>query len=352
MAPPLTVALLSCWPPSVAAGSGTTVSQNQLIEALKAVEVDASILYTSRFAGTAAELAAREARNQALGGGLEGYDAVLGFDGEGWLWAAVARSAPFVAFCEAVLSQVLPFEEGAAAAVLRAQAGWERAAAHSAEAVVARSSFAAECLVSDYDVDPARITVLPVPFDLDGWRSQLPALPKEPLVLAAGHTYRRKNYQGLLAAWPEVHRRRPDAELVLVGAGPDLVELRKRASSLRGVRMPGHVSYEQLLELHARASVFCHPSLQENFGIAVVEGLASGAGVVTHTQAAVLENTAGLPGTWAVDAREPGVLAAALLEALESPAPWPPSRLASLAGRLAPARVGRQLRDLIESLRR
>ena len=42
------------------------------------------------------------------------------------------------------------------------------------------------------------------------------------------------------------------------------------------MQLLGHVSFAELLSLHARASVFCHPSRQENCGIAVVEGLASG----------------------------------------------------------------------------
>ena len=89
--------------------------------------------------------------------------------------------------------------------------------------------------------------------------------------------------------------------------------------------------------------------MQENFGIAVVEGLASGLGVVVHQQPAVVETVSGLPGAWVADTRVPERLAAALLEALDGPPSWPDTRLDGLRARLAPATVGRQLRGIIEA---
>ena len=341
------IGILSCWPPSVTAGSGTTVSQERLVAALAAAGVEAELVYPSRFATTPAGLGERQRLNEALAPELARFEAVLGIDGEGWRWAERPRSKPYVAFCEAVLTEVLPFEEPASAELLRAQAGGEGAAARAADAVVARSGFAAERVAAAYGVPPEGISVLPIPFDVDAWRGLLPAGEKEPLVLAVGHAYARKNYGGLLAAWPAVAAARPEARLCIVGTGPESAGLQAAAAEQRSVSLLGHVPYAELLALYARAGVFCHPSLQENFGIAVVEGLAAGAAVVTHRQPALLENTAGLPGTWAVDAADPAALAHALITALAAPAPWPDSRLEGLRRKLDPARVGRQLRELL-----
>ena len=159
-----------------------------------------------------------------------------------------------------------------------------------------------------------RITVLPIPFDVAAWRSSLPPLAKEPLVLGVGHLYPRKNYRALLQACPPVRARRPRARLAIVGTGPEQEELEALAAAAQGAQLLGHVSFQELLGLYAQVLAFCHPSFQENFGISIVEGLASGCSVVTHHQPAALESTAGLPGTRAVDARQPEQLAQALLD--------------------------------------
>lgn len=342
------VGIVSCWPPSVAAGSGTTVSQQRLVEALATAGVAAELVYTSSFATSPAELENRRRLNASLN--LDRYQTVLGIDGEGWLWAP-KRRVPYVAFCEAVLVEVLPFESSESAQVLRAQAEWEGAAAQTADAVVVRSQFAAARVTESYGVPRDRLSVVPIPFDIGGWQASLPALPKEPLVLGVGHLYARKNYRALLEAWPVVAAARPEARLVIVGTGPESAALRRRAGALPSVTLAGHLPFADLLELHAEARVFCHPSLQENFGIAPVEGLASGANLVIHHHPAMIENAAGISGVWAVDARHPSNLAQALIEALDAPAPVGRERLDSLRVKLDPVRIGRQLRALLEACR-
>src|SRR5207244_4185954 len=177
----------------------------------------------------------------------------------------------------------------------------------------------------------------------DRWAARLPSIEREPIVLAVGHAYPRKNLTTLLRAWPEVARQRPDARLVVVGHGPEQEKLYQLALGQRSVDVVGHVTFDELQDLYARAQVFCHPSLQENFGIAVVEALASGLGVVAHQQPAVMETVSGIPGTWIADARQPVRLAASLLEALDGPPVWPAARLAELQARLDPAAVGRRV---------
>jgi phosphatidylinositol alpha-1,6-mannosyltransferase len=169
-------------------------------------------------------------------------------------------------------------------------------------------------------------------------------------VLAVGHAYPRKNYEALIRAWPLVARQRPDARLVLVGHGPEQPKLRQLAAGRPSIVLRGHVGFDELQALYARSRVFCHPSLQENFGIAVVEGLASGLGLVVHQQPAVVETVSGIPGTWVEDARQPDRLATALLAALDGPPSWPDERLDGLRARLDPATVGRRMRAIVESV--
>jgi len=346
------IGILSPWPPSVAAGSGTTVSQNRLVDALGLAGAPAELVNSSQFATNPREIAERKLANDQLGAELERFEAVIGIDGEGWLWAAKARKRPYVAFCEAVLANVVPFEPPASAAVLEVQARWEAESARAADLVVARSEYAADRVAFAYDVPRERVAVLPVPFDVDAWCGALPLLPKEPIVLAVGHAYPRKNYQALLAAWPAVKERHKKAVLAIVGTGPEAQQLRAQAKGVPGARILGHVAYHDLLTLYARASVFCHPSLQENFGLAPLEGLASGCSLVVHEQPALMENLAGLPGVWALDASDPDLLAQALIVALSTNSSWRDTRLNALRSKLNPLTVGQQLRTLVTSLTR
>lgn len=334
----------------MATGSGTAVAQQGLTDALARAGARTALLATSSFAASWPGIVRRLVRNALAMPDLGRYRAVLGVDGEGWLWARRHPQRPYVALSKAVLVDVIPFEGWYWRGLLAVQARWEATAARRASAVVAASAYAAGRLAEGYGVPRDRIQIVPEPFHFDRWRARLPVAERAPIVLAVGHVYPRKNLAALLRAWPEVARQRPDARLVVVGHGPEEKVLRRLAAGQPSIELPGHVGFDALQALYARAQVFCHPSLQENFGIAVVEALASGLGVVVHQQPAVVETVSGVPGTWVADARRPERLAAALLEALDGQPAWPDERLAELRARLDPAAVGRRLRAIVDGV--
>jgi glycosyltransferase involved in cell wall biosynthesis len=334
----------------VATGSGTAVAQHGLTDALARAGVRTTMLATSSFAASWPGIARRLAKNTFEMPNLSRYQAVLGVDGEGWIWARRNPRRPYIALSKAVLCDVIPFEGPYWRGLLTVQAQWEAAGARRARAVIAASEYAAGRLVEGYGILRSRIRVIPEPFDFERWSARLPSAERQPIVLAVGHAYPRKNLTTLLRAWPVVARQRPDARLVMVGHGPEQEKLHQLALGQRTVDVVGHISFEELQDLYARAQVFCHPSLQENFGIAVVEGLASGLGVVVHQQGAVMETVDGIDGAWVTDARQPERLAAALLEALDGPPAWPVDRLNGLRARLDPAAGGRQVRAIVEAV--
>ena len=340
---------MTCWPPSVATGSGTAVAQHGLTDALARADAEATVYATSAFAGSWPGIVRRVLRNAFAMPDLRGYQAVLGVDGEGWLWMRRHASPPYIALAKAVLVDVWPFEGPHWRRLLKVQGSWEAAAARRARSVVTASAYAADRLAHGYGVPREKIAVVPEPFDFDRWQARLPTLDREPIVLAVGHAYPRKNYGSLLRAWPTVIQQRPDARLVMVGHGPEQAELQRLAAGQPSVSLRGHVPFDELQRLYAQAQVFCHPSRQENFGIAVVEGLAAGLGVVVHRQPAVMETVAGVAGTWVTDTMSPQNLSEALLAALDGPPSWPDTRLADLRARLDTATVGRQFRTIIEA---
>lgn len=88
---------------------------------------------------------------------------------------------------------------------------------------------------------------------------------------------RYKGHDELMAAWPGVLARVPDARLVFAGEGDDVMRLRSEAKA-RGIEssvmFTGFVCEAQLTALYRRAAVFAMPSRGEGFGIVYLEAMA------------------------------------------------------------------------------
>ena len=78
-------------------------------------------------------------------------------------------------------------------------------------------------------------------------------------------------------------RRRVDARLLVIGAGPNLREYRRYVGlrKIRDVEFLGRVTDEEKARYLASADIFCAPSTgQESFGIVLLEAMAAGVPIV------------------------------------------------------------------------
>jgi glycosyltransferase involved in cell wall biosynthesis len=96
----------------------------------------------------------------------------------------------------------------------------------------------------------------------------------------------------LLAAAARLRLRIPGLEVRIAGDGPERGDLESQWRSLKLgeiVQWLGHVGREALAHEYRNADVFCLPSLQEGFGIVLLEAMAAGTPVVAARAAAMPE---------------------------------------------------------------
>lgn len=102
-------------------------------------------------------------------------------------------------------------------------------------------------------------------------------------ILFVGRLEDRKGLSDLLRGYHRLRKRRVDARLIVVGAGPRLREYRRYVATrrIRDVEFVGHVPLEAKLRYYASADIFCAPSTgQESFGIVLLEAMAAGLPIV------------------------------------------------------------------------
>jgi glycosyltransferase involved in cell wall biosynthesis len=113
----------------------------------------------------------------------------------------------------------------------------------------------------------------------------LPDVAREPIVLSVGAVQKRKNTARLIEAF----RAMPAPwKLVLAGSAGFGAEGILTKAGPR-VEVTGYLTDEQLAALYARASIFAFPSLDEGFGIPVLEAMSAGVPVIASNTSALPE---------------------------------------------------------------
>jgi glycosyltransferase involved in cell wall biosynthesis len=144
----------------------------------------------------------------------------------------------------------------------------------------------------------------------------------KPFVLFVSSLWPYKNCDGLLRAWALARGELGDRQLAVVGAGTPptgekyLASLRALVAELGisdDVVFVGGVALEETVSFYRAADVFVYPSLNETFGLPILEAMACGCPVVTSDTSAMPE-TAGDAAVLA-DPKDPASIARAIVEA-------------------------------------
>lgn len=110
-----------------------------------------------------------------------------------------------------------------------------------------------------------------------------------PFILLTNRHYPQKRFEDMFPMLERVRARLPEVSLVITGAETSYTDRLRREVLARGlvdhVRFLGLVSEAQLAELYLAAAVYVYPSPEEDFGMGIVEAMASGAPVVAWDNA-------------------------------------------------------------------
>ena len=163
-----------------------------------------------------------------------------------------------------------------------------RRAAQNSDLIIAVSRFTAEQVSSLLGFDRSRIRVVP--------HGVFPPSPnrkrrREKVIMFLGALQVRKNLTRLVEAFESVPG---DWGLILAGAsngyeaGP-ILERIKSSKCRDRIQIIGYVWPGELDTLYSRASIFAFPSLDEGFGIPVLEAMAHGVPVVASDRPSLAE---------------------------------------------------------------
>jgi len=157
-----------------------------------------------------------------------------------------------------------------------------RHAAAQSDLIIAVSAFTASQVEQLLGVERSRIRVVH-----HGVRAPLPGrLRREKIILHVGAIQKRKNVARLIEAFQALPG---DWRLALAGShGFGAEEILGKVRSSR-ILTPGYVTACELADWYARAMILAFPSLDEGFGIPVLEAMAAGVPVITSNRSATRE---------------------------------------------------------------
>lgn len=162
---------------------------------------------------------------------------------------------------------------------------------HESNRIIVNSNYMKDELVSIYNVDSNKISIISNGVDLNKFDNiyydsnfkKRYAAQNEKIVFFVGRLVNEKGVQILLNAIPKILSNYRDVKFVIAGKGPclnNLIEICQKLNIKDKVYITGFVSEEVLLKLYKCSDIAVFPSTYEPFGIVALEGMVAGIPVV------------------------------------------------------------------------
>jgi glycosyltransferase involved in cell wall biosynthesis len=306
------IRFLTSTPLDIRQGSGTYVGMHVLARAL------AGLGHRVEFETPRVTLPVYTAQRLLFNHGVRpaaDFDLTVGFDMDGY------RLSGHIAALKGVIADEARFERGVTRLTMAIQARCERKQVHRAARVLVTSRYSGEKACEFYGLSKFP-EIVPELIDLPEWRRLLELHPSTSsgfTVFFAGRFYRRKRVDVLLRAAAVLRGRIPRLSVQIAGDGPCAPMLHELSRDLKldgTVEWLGDVSRSQLLAAYNRSDIFCLPSVQEGFGIVLLEAMAAGKPVVAARAGAIPEVA---PHGTLVEPDSPEALAAGIEALYRSP---------------------------------
>lgn len=157
------------------------------------------------------------------------------------------------------------------------------------EKILVPSNFVKDGLVQEWKVDPGKIIVTPEAVDDKFSKIKVTKKINFPYIFYIGNAHPHKNIEGLIGAFGELRERYPDLSLVLSGSDHYFWQKIRKEFPQKGIIYTGYISDEELVALYKNARCFVMPSLEEGFGIPLLEAMACGCPVVSSNAGSLPE---------------------------------------------------------------
>lgn len=171
----------------------------------------------------------------------------------------------------------------------------ESQAYHASTLLITPSHHSARALQRFFRLPLEKIRVVPQGVDLRRFSRRSAAQSDPPTILCIGAHERRKGLVHLWRALRLLMDQGVDFRVLALGLGPETTKLKELAGILGlipRIRFLGYVpdlSGEKLPRIYQEADILVHPSLEEGFGMVLVEAMASGVPVVAFRSGAIPE---------------------------------------------------------------
>jgi len=196
-----------------------------------------------------------------------------------------------------------------------------------ADRIICQSQAMADDLTANFNIDPAKTTVLLNPVDINAIQgASRPSATEEncfanpgPHLLSVGRLSIEKGVDLLLRALPQIQQSHPIVHLTILGTGPEEASLRQLTTQLGLENQVTFAGYATPSSYYAATTLFVLPSRYEGMPNALLEAAAAGLPIVaTPCCAGVTELLETSTGTWLAPAITSEALAETILRALAS----------------------------------